>query len=65
MVDSLSLSTEHEKLKESLLKFLWTHETLIDYFCIIGFENAQLRRVHHELLVEVSRLLPGFAPWRA
>lgn len=61
MVDSQSVSTEHEALKDGLLKFIWAHETLIDYFAIIGFENAQLRRVIHELQAEVSHSPQFFA----
>jgi methylglyoxal synthase len=40
MVDTASAITEHENLKKGLLNFIRNHETLIDYFAIIGFENA-------------------------
>jgi len=35
-------------------KTLEENPTLIDYFTIIGFENAQLRRLIYELKHEVS-----------
>ena len=56
MVEKDSQLSEHENLKKGLLNFIHSHETLIDYFAIIGFENAQLRRIIHELKVEVSTL---------
>ena len=56
MVEKDSQLSEHENLKKGLLNFIHSHETLIDYFAIIGFENAQLRRIIHELKVEVSNL---------
>jgi hypothetical protein len=58
MVDTAPAITEHENLKKGLLNFIRNNETLIDYFAIIGFENAQLRRVIHELICEVSDLHP-------
>lgn len=40
--------------EETMRKTLEQNPTLIDYFTIIGFENAQLRRLIYELKHEVS-----------
>jgi len=37
-------------MRQALDVFDAQHETLIDYFAIIGFDNGQLRRVIKELL---------------
>jgi len=38
-----------EKQKEGLEEFDQHFETLLDYFAIIGFEEAQMRRVISEI----------------
>ena len=36
-------------MKQTLVSFDEKHETLLDYFAIIGFDNGQLRKVIAEL----------------
>jgi hypothetical protein len=40
--------TDH--MRQALTSFDAEHETLIDYFAIIGFDNGQLRRVIKEIV---------------
>ena len=41
--------TQTEKMKQDLVDFDEKHETLLDYFAIIGFDNAQMRKLITEL----------------
>ena len=36
-------------MRQALTKFDTEHDTLIDYFAIIGFDNGQLRKLIKEL----------------
>lgn len=67
MNDELHCSVQDE-FEKKLLDFDVTHETLIDYFTIIGFDNGQLRILIKELLeqnqLERSPYMKGFfAQW--
>ena len=42
--------SQTDQMRQALDVFDAQHETLIDYFAIIGFDNGQLRRVIKELL---------------
>ena len=44
------LVSQTEKMKRALVDFDERHETLIDYFAIIGFDNGQMRKLIKELL---------------
>lgn len=63
MKDELHCSVQDE-FEKKLLDFDVTHETLLDYFTIIGFDNGQLRILISELLeqnqLERSSYMKGF-----
>ena len=40
---------ENDKMRQKLHEFDQKHDTLIDYFAIIGFDNSQLRKLIQEL----------------
>ena len=40
---------EQDKMRHKLQEFDEKHDTLIDYFAIIGFDNSQLRKLIQEL----------------
>ena len=42
--------SQTEKMRQELVKFDMKHETLIDYFAIIGSDNGQIRKLIKELL---------------
>lgn len=42
--------SQSEQMRQALTKFDNEHDTLIDYFAIIGFDSGQLRKVINELL---------------
>ena len=44
------LVSQTEKMKRALVEFDERHETLIDYFAIVGFDNGQMRKLIKELL---------------
>ena len=37
--------TETDRMRHKLHEFDQKHDTLIDYFAIIGFDNSQLRKL--------------------
>lgn len=42
--------SQSEQMRQALTKFDKEHDTLIDYFAIIGFDSGQLRKVIAEIL---------------
>ena len=41
-------------MKKALVDFDLEHETLVDYFAIIGFDTGQLRKLINEMLQQES-----------
>lgn len=39
------MKSQTERMKHELVKFDKSHETLIDYFAIIGTDNGQIRKL--------------------